>query len=278
MFVKNGAEKLTKVLMSAPSFLEARPINKIASRYVGIPFDKAIMKREYEELQSVYRRQGIDIEELSADTERPNSVFARDFGACIKEGYILGRYAVPIREKETVDYSQKMKDLGIPLICQVREGHFEGGDFIFLDEHTLAIGMVARSDAMGIEEIRMAVEPLGYRVIPVPADPVYLHVDLLFNLVDEHLALVYQPALPAEFLQEVRRRDIEMIDVPADYVMKLGSNVQALGDRTVVALASNHPVNRLMEKRGMTVIEVNISEICKSGGGPHCMTFPLCRE
>lgn len=278
MFVRNGAGRLTRVLMSPPSFLEARPINEIASRYVGIPFNKAVMQHEYEELRAVYEGLGIDVEELPADPERPNCVFARDFGACIREGYILGRYAVPIREKETLDYQKKMKALGIPLICQVKTGHFEGGDFIFLDEHTLAIGMVARSDAAGVREIRSAVEPLGYHVIPVPADPVYLHADLLFNVVDEHLALAYQPALPDEFLREVKRRDIEMINVPADYVMTLGSNVQALGGHRVVALSSNHAVNRLMEKRGMTVIEADISEICKSGGGPHCMTFPLCRE
>lgn len=278
MFVKNGAGKLKRVLMSPPSYLEAKPINAIASQYVGQPFDKARMKEEYESLKAIYRKEGIQVEELPADPGRPNCVFARDFGGCIREGYILGRYHIALREKETADYKEKMKALGVPLVCQVKEGHFEGGDFIFLDEKTLAIGMVARSDEAGVEEIRRAVEPLGYTVLSVPADPVYLHVDLLFNLVAPHLALAYRKALPEEFLEEVKKRDIDMIDVPDDRVMHLGSNVQALGDGKVVALASNHAVNVLMERKGLTVIEADITEICKSGGGPHCMTFPLERE
>ena len=278
VFVKNGTGRLKRVLMSPPSYLEARPINEIANQYVGIPFDKKKMAAEYASLKKIYRGEGIQIEELPADPERPNCVFARDFGGCIREGYILGRYAIAIRKKETGDYKAKLEELGVPLVCQVQEGHFEGGDFIFLDEHTLAVGMVARTDRKGIEEIRDAVTPLGYEVIAVPADSRYLHVDLLFNLIDDHLALAYRPGLPEEFLREVEKRDIEMIDVPDTYIMHLGSNVQAIGDKKVVALASNHAVNRLMEKHGMTVLEADITEICKSGGGPHCMTFPLSRE
>ena len=278
MFVYNGTGKLTRVLMSPPSYLEARPINAIAEKYVGQPFDKEKMREEYESLKALYRGEGITIEELPADPERPNSVFARDFGGCVREGYILGRYRIPLREKETADYGAKMKALGIPLLCQVREGHFEGGDFIFLDEKTIAVGMVARSDAAGVEEIRRALVPLGYTVLSVPADPVYLHIDLLFNLVAPHLALAYEKALPREFLEEVKKRDIELISVPGDLVMNLGSNVEALGDGKVAALASNHRVNLLMEKKGLTVLEADITEICKSGGGPHCMTFPLERK
>ena len=32
-----------------------------------------------------------------------------------------------------------------------------------------------------------------------------------------------------------------------------------------------------LAKKGMNVIELDITEILKAGGGPHCMTFPLLR-
>jgi N-dimethylarginine dimethylaminohydrolase len=37
-----------------------------------------------------------------------------------------------------------------------------------------------------------------------------------------------------------------------------------------------HKIN-VLSKRGMDVIELDITEILKAGGGPHCMTFPLER-
>lgn len=76
-----------------PAYLEAKLINAIARNYVGQPFNKEKMREEYEVLKALYRGEGITIEELSADSARPNSVFARDFGGCIQEGYIPGRCA-----------------------------------------------------------------------------------------------------------------------------------------------------------------------------------------
>ncbi|WP_206537514.1 arginine deiminase family protein [Listeria aquatica] len=32
-----------------------------------------------------------------------------------------------------------------------------------------------------------------------------------------------------------------------------------------------------MKELGLEVIEINLEEILKGGGGPHCMTFPLER-
>ena len=36
-------------------------------------------------------------------------------------------------------------------------------------------------------------------------------------------------------------------------------------------------MERQLAAKGMDVIELNITEILKAGGGPHCMTFPLLR-
>ena len=57
-----------------------------------------------------------------------------------------------------------------------------------------------------------------------------------------------------------------------------GCNLQALGDHRVLSLKRNSLVNAELTKHGMEVIELDITEILKAGGGPHCMTFPLIRE
>lgn len=120
-------------------------------------------------------------------------------------------------------------------------------------------------------------EPLGYTVVPVPCDPSYLHLDLLFNLVAEDLALAYRPALPKPFLDLLARKGIETAGIPAGRVFRLGCNLEAIGNRRVIALKSNHAVNELLDRHGISVTEVDVTEICKAGGGPHCMSFPLER-
>ncbi len=278
MYVKNGTAVLKKVLVSRPDFLKPAPINEIAKKWKNTTLDTELMKKEHKLLTDTYLSEGVEVEYLEPDEERPNSVFARDFGGCVKEGYILGNFKLDMRHKEHTDYEKRMKELGIPCIARVEHGIFEGGDFMFLTESTIAIGMADRSDEEGVREIKEQLEPLGYRIIAVPLNPVYLHLDMCFNVVDEHLAVAYIEGLPVEFRKQLKEMEIELIGVREEAIFLHGCNLQALGDHRVLSLARNEKVNKELRDHGMRVIELPITEILKAGGGPHCMTFPLIRE
>ena len=45
----------------------------------------------------------------------------------------------------------------------------------------------------------------------------------------------------------------------------------------VLSLKQNAEVNQKLREHGMDVIELDVVETLKAGGGPHCMTFPLAR-
>ncbi|RDU25057.1 dimethylarginine dimethylaminohydrolase family protein [Anaerosacchariphilus polymeriproducens] len=278
MFVRNGTARLKRVLLSKPEYLKPAPINEIAKKWKSSVLDSEKMLREHEALVNAYKQAGVEIEFLEADPKRPNSVFARDFGGCVKEGYILGRFKLPIRELEQIDYKNKMKMLEIPMIAQVKEGCFEGGDFAFLNEKTIAIGMADRSNERGVEEIQKQLLPYGYDVIPVPLKSEYLHLDMCFNLVDDHLAVAYKEGLPEYFQKYLRKMDIKLVCVPEETIFYHSCNLQSLGCHRVLSLKHNEVVNEALSKEGMEVIPLDITEILKAGGGPHCMTFPLWRE
>ena len=277
MFVKDGTSKLKRVLVSRPQFLKPAPINEIAKLWKDTTMDVDIMLREHQEFVDAYHKAGIEVEFLEPDDKRPNSVFARDFGGCVKEGYIMGRFKLDMRYKEHVDYKQRMEELGVPMIGEVKEGLFEGGDFMFLSEHWIAVGMADRTNEQGLNELKAILEPLGYEVTGVPLKREYLHLDMCFNLVDEHLAVTYRNGLPEQFQKLLTKRGIEIIDVPEEAIFLHGCNLQALGGHRVMSLKRNEKVNEQLAAKGMDVIELNITEILKAGGGPHCMTFPLLR-
>jgi N-dimethylarginine dimethylaminohydrolase len=277
IFVKNSSGVLKKVLMCRPTFLKAVPINEIARKWKDTSLNVEKMEKEHRELIKAFKDNGVEVVMVDADPRRGNSVFSRDFGGCIREGYILGRFKESVRFLEREVYEEKMKELNIPKVVECKTGLFEGGDFTFLDDNTLAIGVVERTNEEGIEEIRKALSKYGYRVISVHCDKKYLHLDLCFNLVDENLAVAYREGLPDDFLKILDEKGIETIDILEKCVFNHGCNLQALGDRRVISLKSNSYVNGELRKRGFKVIEVDISEILKAGGGPHCMTFPLSR-
>ena len=278
MFVKNGTGILKKVLVSRPSYLKPAPINEIAKKWKDTTMDIELMEKEHKILTDTYKAEGVEVEYLEADSDRPNSVFSRDFGGCVKEGYILGKFKLDMRYKEHVDYEKRMEELGIPCIAKVEKGLFEGGDFMFMNEKLIAIGMADRSNKEGVEEIKKILEPLGYEIVPVFLNPAYLHLDMCFNLVDDHLAVTYAEGLPKNFRKLLKDLDIDLIEVEEKDIFLHGCNLQALGDNRVLSLSRNIEVNKKLEDHGMKVIKLPITEILKAGGGPHCMTFPLIRE
>lgn len=278
MFVNQGMGELKRVLLSPPSFLKPAPINEIAKQWKDTSLDVEKMEKEHEELIAQYRKHGVEVELLNPDEARPNAVFARDFGGCVKEGYILGKFKYSLRDKERTDYEARMKELGIPKIAEVKKGCFEGGDFMFLDEKNILVGLADRTDKTGLEELKNQLEPLGYRLTGVELPKEYLHLDMCFNLIDEKLAVAYEEGMPKAAKEICEKLKIKIIPVEEESIFLHSCNLQALGNKRVFSLKKNNKLNQELIKNGMTVIELDISEILKAGGGPHCMTFPLNRK
>lgn len=276
MFVKNSTGKLKQILMSYPQYLSIEPINVISKHFKDHQLDKKKIDEEFNLLVQTYQNLGIEVFFLPPSETYPDSVFARDFGACLKDGYILGRFKHEYRKNERKAYEKKMQDLNIPQLFKVHEGYFEGGDFFFLDDKTIVIGLLERTNQIGYQEIKEHFKN-QYEVLFVEANPEFLHLDMCFNLIDDHLALICKEAFDISFLQELQKRKIELIEISKEDIFQHGLNVQALGDKKVLALKKNHDINLQIKQKGYEVIELDITEILKCGGGIHCMTFPLKR-
>ncbi|OPJ59340.1 dimethylarginine dimethylaminohydrolase family protein [Clostridium oryzae] len=279
VYVKNSTGILKKVLLCPPDYIKFYPINVITERWMelGETADKEGCMREHKEFVQAFKENDVEVVMMEPKEGITNEVFARDFGACIKEGYILGRFKEHVRREETDEYEQKMKELGIPCVYKCKEGIFEGGDFWLLDEHTIAIGVVARTDMTGINEIKKALGKLDYEVIPVRCPNENLHLDMCFNIVEEKLAVICSEALPEEFINILKKRKYTLIDVPQEGVFKHYCNVQALGRGRVISASNNKEVASKLKSLGIEVTAVDLTQILKNGGGPHCMTFPLER-
>lgn len=279
-YVCNSTGVLKKVMLAKPEYVHLQPINVISEKWIaeGKEIDRGACLREHAEFIEAYEENGVEVHLAPTRPELTNEVFARDFGACIKEGYLLGRFREPIRFGETDVYTAELKKLGIPCVAQVQQGLFEGGDFWFLDEHTLAIGTIARTNAEGIAELRQALEPLGYQILQVPCPEKNLHLDMCFNIAAERVAVACPEALPEAFLQELHRRHFEIIPVKQEEVFLHHCNLQCIGSGRVMSFTANREVNEKLRALGLTVIATELHEILKMGGGPHFMTFPLIRE
>ena len=279
-YVQNSTNVLKKVLLCPPDYFEFEPINVITEGWLkkGARADKRACMQEHANFAQAYRENGVEVVMMAPQPELPYEVFARDFGACAADGFIMGAFREPCRTGETAAYESKMRELGIPCVARCTSGAFEGGDFWLIDDYTIAHGVIARTDWAGFESVKRQMREFGYAMVGVPCSRRNLHLDMCFNIVAEQTAVVCSAALPESFLAMLKRRSFTLIDVPQEGVFLHHCNVQCLGGGRVLSFKNNRDVNAKMKALGIRVIEVELAEILKGGGGPHCMTFPLQRE
>jgi hypothetical protein len=106
--------------------------------------------------------------------------------------------------------ARRLEELGVPVLYALGgEARAEGGDLLWLDYETLAVGQGFRTNAAGLHQLREVLTGIGVTVIPVEL-PYYsgpescLHLLSLISIVAEHIAIVYPPLLSVPFCFELQ--------------------------------------------------------------------------
>src|SRR6266536_2020420 len=210
---------LKTVLVKRPeeAFAVADPV---VWHYTARP-DLAIAWQEHDALASLLRQAGAEVMyHDEAQPEHADAIFTFDPAIVTDKGAIILSMGKPQRRGEEAVMARRFESLGVPIHYTLHgDARAEGGDLLWLDHDTLAVGLGFRTNAEGLRQLRAALEPIGVTVVPVDL-PYYtgpeacLHLLSLISLVDHDLAVVYPPLLAVSFYQELRRRNIRLIEVP----------------------------------------------------------------
>jgi dimethylargininase len=248
--------------------------------------DLAEARREHDALVDLLRAAGAEV--AGHDEPQPgraDAIYVFDPVLVTDRGAVLLRMGKALRRGEEESLGRRLEELGIPILGAIQgEATAEGGDLLWLDRHTLAVGQGFRTNAEGLRQLREILEPLGVEVVPVElpyfgGPEACLHLLSLISLVDDDLAVVYLPLLAVPFWRLLRGRGIRLVEVPEEEFPTQGSNVLALAPRKALMLEGNPVTRRLLEEAGCEVATYRGREISfKAEGGPTCLTRPLWRE
>lgn len=158
-------------------------------------------------------------------------------------------------------------------------GTIEGGDIHIIRPGLLLIGHSGeRTDEAGARQFASWFEEQGWEVRLQPFPEHFLHLDVLFSMVTDSLALACVDVLDDNFLDWLRERQIRLIPVSYKDVMQLSCNVLSLGNERVLSAAHSENVNAALRAEGLEVIETPLDLFTAGGGGVHCLTMPLRRD
>jgi N-dimethylarginine dimethylaminohydrolase len=253
--------------------------------YFGTPnFEKAIS--DYDKFVGLLESCDIEIHFLPEnDTTSLDSVYTHDPCVISNDGVILCTMGKEARVPESKAVEAYFESIGVPILGRIESpGTLEGGDVVWIDERTVAVGEGYRSNAEGIRQFKEILGDHMNDVISVPlphwtgpAD--CLHLMSNISPIDHGLYLVYSRLLPVPFREYLIERGIKLIEVPDDEYNSMGCNVLAVAPRKVIMIDGNSITKQRLEAEGVDIHSYDGSEISiKGAGGPTCLTRPFLRS
>jgi N-dimethylarginine dimethylaminohydrolase len=252
-------------------------------------FDKPdfeISLKDYDLFQSILRNNGIEIHYLPTDDITSlDSIYTHDPCLVSNSGVILCSMGKDLRKKEPEMISNYFESLGIPIIGRISSpGKLEGGDIVWIDNRTVAVGVGYRSNLEGILQLKQILSDDIDEIIPVhlphwtgPAD--CLHLMSNVSPIDKNLFLVYSKLLPVSFREYLLSRKIKLVEVPDEEYESMGCNVLAIAPKKVIMIEGNSITKKLLEDEGVEIFTYSGLEISNKGaGGPTCLTRPFLRS
>lgn len=267
-------DTLKRVILCQPQYMTIRDvINETQKKFKdeGIHIAKAL--EQHENFVRTLRENNIEVILLPYHKKYPEQVFTRDIGFTLGETVFVADMASDVRQGEENVLRQWLVDEGFSYYNIVGD-HIEGGDVI-IDGKTIYVGLSDRTNQKAVDHLSKVLTSFDVRAIPFTET--YLHLDCVFNVVSPDVALIFPEALTEDDIKFFESR-YELIEVSKEEQFTLGTNVLSIGNKRILSLPVNKGVNKQLYDRGFEVIEVDITEIIKSGGSFRCCTLPILRE
>ena len=268
-------------------FKNQSELNQSASKlnYLETPnFSKSIS--DYDQFVKLLKSFDIEIHYLpNNNNTTPDSIYTHDPCIVSNKGVILCSMGKDDRRSEVPAVESYFKSLDIPILGKIKKpGNLEGGDVVWINERSVAVGEGYRSNSEGIKQLKNLLSDLVDNVISVPlphwTGPLdCLHLMSLLSPIDKDLFLVYSRLLPVPFLKYLSLLKIKLIHVPDNEYDSMGCNVLAVAPKKVIMLEGNPETKKMLEKNKVEVFCYDGSEISlKGAGGPTCLTRPFLRQ
>ncbi|SVA84338.1 uncharacterized protein METZ01_LOCUS137192, partial [marine metagenome] len=282
-------DPLLRVIMKSPdnAWKNINNVNKNWKdlHFIAEPkFDKAVF--QYKTLISLIESFGTEILMLPSDDETTlDSIYTHDAGIATSKGIIICNMGKEARKNEPKALKNFLFHNNISVVGEIKyPGIIEGGDIIWINKRTIAVGEGYRTNKEGIQQLKDILGDEIDDIIPVPL-PHWLGPESCLHLmsnvspIDHNLFLIYPKLLPARFLEFLKSLNIKLINVPDEEYESMACNVLSLAPKKCIMMSGNPITQTLLESNNVEVFTYDGSEISlKGAGGPTCLTRPIYRQ
>ena len=278
--VCSEVETLRAVLMRRPG-KEVESFDPKAARFSDEPIDVELMRRQHDNVAKVYTDFGAKVYYVEHQLEdRPNAVFCRDLMFMTPEGAIITRPGMAARRGEERYVAEALAKIGVPILKTIAgDGMFEGANAMWVDRHTCVVSTGSRCNRSGYEQVKTELERMGVTVYHMQQPYSNIHIDGIMNAISHDKVLVHAAQVPYDIIDMLKKKGYEILEIPSrtEQFRTLACNFVALEPNHILMAQGNPRTQEMLDKHGVNIDTVDISEILKGRGSLHCITAFLKR-
>ena len=280
--------KIESILIKKPeqAFISQEHLNETWEefKYFGCPDYEKVLD-EYKVFEKYITENVENVYYLPQDDRTGlDSIYTHDPLKITKKGAIYFPMGKVLRGREYQATREFLEGIGVPTLGEIKApGKMEGGDVLWIDEKTVAIGRGYRTNDEGIRQFKELTKNIidEYIIVPMPhGDGVdaCLHLMSIISFVDVDKAVVYSKYMPVFFREYLIDRGIQLIEAEDDEYDYLGTNLLALEPGKVILIDGCPKIEGKLRDMGIEVMTSEGREVSYRGtGGPTCLTCPITR-
>ncbi len=253
------ATRFSSVITRRP---DASAINGIRAQNLGL-VDINLMAKQHRDYQNALRQAGAVVTELPALPDFPDAQFVEDTALCLPQLAVMMRPAITTRMGEVAPMRRTLSEI-FDDITDITSGFIEAGDILVTPSEIL-VGLSARTDPIGANQLQMILNKKGYAVRVLKTPPGVLHFKTDCSLIDDNCILSTERLASSGCFE-----GYQVITVPTGE--EPGANMIRYNN-SIIMSAGFPKTETMLKAIGFNVVTVGNTECAKVDGGMSCLSL-----
>ena len=225
--------------------------------------DIQVMVRQHNDYQEALRQAGAVVIKFPALPEFPDAQFVEDTALCLPGLAVMMRPGAESRRGEVASMRDVLSNF-FDHIADITDGFVEAGDILTTPSEVL-VGLSARTDQAGVDELRSILDGRGYamRVLKTPPDVLHFKTDC--SLIDDHCILSTERLASSGCFDGYQTLIVPAGESPAANMIRYNNHI--------IMPAGFPKSEAMLMAKGFEVLTVGNCECAKIDGGMSCLSL-----
>ena len=228
-----------------------------------VPIDVERARAEHAAYERALAAEGCMVRRVRSAPNQADAVFVEDTAVVLDELAVITRPGAASRRRETIAVAEALRELR-PISRIRAPGTLDGGDVLLVGRR-IYVGVGARTNEAGVEQLRALTEPHGYVLRSVRFTGC-LHLKSAVTLVGDGLLLVNPEWVEPTVFDGERTLAIDSTE-------PFAANALLVGERVVLHGEQFQRTRQILESAGVRVVPVPAAELAKAEGGVTCCSL-----